>query len=69
MSKTILIVVGIFILSIIAVYFIHRMAEVVVFQRVRCIDFKTQSEAQAAYEHGATYLDGNNNKKACEALQ
>ncbi len=38
-------------------------------KRLKCSDFKTQIEAQDAYNKGATYLDGwDHDKQACESL-
>lgn len=33
-----------------------------------CRDYKTQPEAQAAYDAGAHYLDGDGDHIACESL-
>ncbi|MFM2345373.1 MAG: hypothetical protein RL654_126 [Pseudomonadota bacterium] len=35
----------------------------------RCSDFTRQSDAQAAYNRGATQLDGDKDGIACESLQ
>lgn len=34
----------------------------------RCADYKIQSEAQAVYDAGATYLDHNGDGEACNDL-
>jgi hypothetical protein len=36
---------------------------------VRCSDFKTHAQAQAAYEDGAWQLDGDRDGVACEGLR
>lgn len=36
---------------------------------VACTDFKTQKEAQKAFENGATWLDGNGDLIACNSLK
>lgn len=37
-------------------------------EQVKCSDFDTRLEAQRKYEQGATWLDADNDRIACENL-
>lgn len=55
-------------LIVLLVWWGMNMASTPSAPRVHCGDFTTQSAAQQAYKDGATYLDGDHDGRACEAL-
>lgn len=67
MTKTQLTIVAV-LLALAAFLFGRAAQKNRIFQKYKCSNFLTWSEAQSAYEHGATYLDGDHDGTACENL-